>query len=377
MTASIDLAAEADFALGKLNIRPSLREIEIGGDTETLEPRVMQVLVALARSLSQVVSRDLLVTLCWEGRAVGEDAIQRAIAKARKLGESTKAFTIETVPRVGYRLKTEGAHQSKLAVTAAPREPILAVLPFDNLSDDREMQFFSDGVSEEILQALTRTQGMKTIGRASSFQFRGVDKTVRKVAAELGATHVLDGSVRRAGDRIRVSAQLIEATTQTTTWAEQYDHELSDILRLQADVATSVTEALHAKLVHKPEPMLIDPIAFEMCARARSLASKYLSDADVVASVSLLEQAVERAPRQAEAWGLLAANKALLIPRTHDEPSSPMHEAARAAANNALALDPATPSAVRALAFLLPGFARYQERLDLAEKAVKRRRTTR
>src|SRR4029077_9586205 len=97
---------------------------------------------------------------------------------------------------------------------ARPRtsaEPLLTVLPFDNLSDDREVQFFSDGVSEEIIQRLSRSAQMKVIGRTSSFQFRGADKTARKVAKELQCSHILDGSIRRAGGRVRIAAHLVEA----------------------------------------------------------------------------------------------------------------------------------------------------------------------
>src|SRR6185295_18856733 len=124
-------------------------------------------------------------------------------------------------------------------------EPLLAVLPFDNLSDDREMQFFSDGVSEEIIQRLSRGARMKVIGRTSSFQFRGADKTARTVASELKCSHILDGSVRRAGGRVRIAAHLVEAASQTTLWSDRYDRGLDDIFAVQDEISEHIAAALH------------------------------------------------------------------------------------------------------------------------------------
>ena len=107
--ALIDLASEADFALGQAEVRPSLRQFTANGAGETVEPRVMQVLVSLARSAGEVVGRDELAASCWDGRIVGEDAIQRAVAKVRKLGETSGAFAVETIAKVGYRLIAHGS----------------------------------------------------------------------------------------------------------------------------------------------------------------------------------------------------------------------------------------------------------------------------
>ncbi len=118
----IDLAAESDFSVGRLRVRPSLREVEADGQREVLEPRVMQVLVALARRRNQVVTRDQLIETCWAGRVVGEDAIQRCIARVRRLAESRGGFGIETIARVGYRL-CEQAEGDALPA-ADPAQPV-------------------------------------------------------------------------------------------------------------------------------------------------------------------------------------------------------------------------------------------------------------
>ena len=146
---------------------------------------------------SVLVSADVRRTIRGP---LAERLVSRGTLQLDKMTERIEAFALAAV--VGA---------AAVAAPSMSREPLLAVLPFDNLSDDREMQFFSDGVSEEIIQRLARGARMKVIGRTSSFQFRGADKTARKVADELKCTHILDGSIRRAGGRVRISAHLVEA----------------------------------------------------------------------------------------------------------------------------------------------------------------------
>ena len=367
---TIDLAAAADFALGSVSVHPSTREVANGASREVLEPRVMQVLVALARRQGQVVSRDALVEMCWGGRAVGEDAIQRCIAKLRKLAETSGAFHIDTVARVGYRLRADG-HAPATPALGTAGEPVLVVLPFDNLSDDREMQFFSDGVSEEILYAIARVRGVKVIGRMSAFEFRGPRKA--EAARALNATHVLDGSVRRAGERIRINAQLVDARDKTSMWSEQYDRDIGDSLNLQSEIAAAIAAALRLQFEQGPRAGAIDAAAYELWLRARSTNLADLSDEHSVAAVTLLEQAIARAPAFARAWAALALNRAILLPRTHDAVGTPEHTAALAAANRALELDASCGDALQALAFLKPAFGGYREKLDLFERFLRLR----
>src|SRR5579862_1657249 len=142
---------------------------------------------------------------------LAERLVSRGALQLDKMAETIEAFALAA------------AGSAVVAAPSMSRELLLAVLPFDNLSDDREMQFFSDGVSEEIIQRVSRGARMKVIGRTSSFQFRGADKTARKVANDLKCTHILDGSIRRAGGRVRISAHLVDAALQTTLWSDRYD----------------------------------------------------------------------------------------------------------------------------------------------------------
>lgn len=235
----IDLAHEPVFRLGQMEVRPATREVLGPGERrEVLEPRIMQVLAALARRRGEVVSRDDLITACWSGRLVGDDAVNRCVAALRRLDPDAVSMTIETIARVGYRL------EELRPDAAASCEALVAVLPFENLSDEAGMGHFSDGISEEILQAVSRRTDLKVIGRSSSFQFRGSQKALTHVAEQLRATHVLDGSVRRSGEQVRITAYLIECESQTTLWSDRFDRRLSDVFALQDAIAEAVAAAL-------------------------------------------------------------------------------------------------------------------------------------
>jgi TolB-like protein len=310
---AIQLAQEADFRLGRLEARPASLEVESDdGRREALEPRVMQVLVALARKRGQVVSRDELIALCWGGRFVSEDAIQRCVARLRKLAQASGGFAIETVPRVGYRLSADEAGSGGEAGPEPGGDaaaPLLAVLAFDNLSSDPEMAFFSDGVSEEILHLVSRA--VRTIGRASSFQFRGTDKAVRKVAAELGASHVLDGSVRRAGETLRVSVELVEAERQTTVWQAQFDRLAGDLFAVQDEVAMAVAAALGARLAPPPRTGDIDPATFEAFLRVRQAAYDFAKPQPML--VTMADEVTRRAPNFGRGWVLAARTRFAML----------------------------------------------------------------
>ncbi len=355
---SVDLAHEPEFMIAGLSVRPPTREVRWQGGEDILEPRVMQVLVVLARGRDAVISRDDLVQACWSGRIVGDDAVYRCIAKVRRLGEASGAFTLETIPRVGYRLAdTEPEVAPTRAAPLAPSapEPILAVLPFDNLSGDNELLFFSDGVSEEILHALSRNTNLKLIGRASSFQFRAPNKVVRVIAGELKTSHLLDGSVRRAGERVRVSAHLIEAATQTIVWSDRFDRHLSDVFALQDEIAAAVAAALDIRFAPKKKPSPVSMEAYDLFLRG-SVWSRDVSAESQVRALALLEEAVAHAPTLARAWGELALARAQLrylgAPEGHAIAVASIHDAAE----RALALDPRSQGAWGALFLATPPF---------------------
>ncbi|MFI4933418.1 MAG: TIR domain-containing protein [Caulobacterales bacterium] len=235
----------------------------------------------------------------------------------------------------------------------ADRDPVLAVLPFDNLSTDPEMQFFSDGVSEEIIQRLSRGAQMKVIGRTSSFQFHGERKA--QAAAALNASHVLDGSVRRAGERVRIAAHLVEAATQTTQWSDRYDRGLEDIFQVQDEISEHIAAALNETFISF-STKAVDPAVYDLYLRA---SPKSYSAEDLAPSIALLERATRSAPRFTEAGGRLAFLRAM---HRYFQPFPERAAIARRVteeADRALALDPQNSDALAAKYLILPPFGEF------------------
>jgi TolB-like protein/class 3 adenylate cyclase/tetratricopeptide (TPR) repeat protein len=255
--------------------------------------------------------------------------------------------------------------------TAAPTapapatEPLLAVLAFDNLSNDSEMQFFSDGVSEEIIQRLARGARLKVIGRTSSFQFRGERKA--EAAQALRCTHVLDGSIRRAAARVRVSAHLMEAASHTTLWSERYDRGLEDIFAVQDEISESIARALDQAFARVPAPA-VDPAVYDLYLRSNP--KSYAPD-ELRTHIGVLELVTQRAPQFAAAWGRLAYLRAFL--RFYQ----PFAERAAIAmhvnhdAERALAIDAQNLDAMAGQYFVLAPFGRFVE-TDAALERLRR-----
>src|SRR6202045_1173696 len=339
------LAQEADFEIGSLFVSPSHLEIRAGDRRNTIQPRVMQVLVTMAAAKGAVVSRDELIQRCWSSRIVGEDAISHCIAKVRDLADlaETPAFEIETIPRVGYRLRPAApAVSDATRPLASSRNIVLAVLAFDNLSSDADMEFFSEGISEEILQTVARAAELKVIGRSSSFQFRGADKAAARVASVLKATHVLDGAVQRSQNRLRISASLVECAGETTLWSHRFDRELSDVFALQDEIAAAIAAALKVALLPAPQSGAIDPQAYDAYLKALEMRNQGLQDGNRRAVIVLLNRATELAPGFARAWAFLATMQAAQLRFDESERSAVASRAQIVrAADMALALDPA------------------------------------
>ncbi|HEY2707263.1 MAG TPA: winged helix-turn-helix domain-containing protein [Caulobacteraceae bacterium] len=357
----IDLAREADFVLGGMEVRPRSRELVAGGKAEILEPRIMQVLVALAQRRGQVVTRDELTWSCWGGRIVGEDAIYRCIQAIRQRAQAHGGFAVATVSRVGYRLDESALPFAKPALTI----PVLAVLAFDNLSGDPDMAWFSDGLSEEILQTVARGADLKVIGRGSSFHFRGAQKAAAHVAGQLNVTHVLDGSVRRSGADVRISAHLVECAGQTVLWSHRFDRQLTDVFALQDELAAAVAGALKVAFAPPLSREPVEPAIYDLYLKARDLRFQGASDyghAEAARALELLEQVVEGAPTFARAWADLAYHRAhclRMIGPAHFPALTRAHVVQ--ASETAAGLDPGAGIARQALSLLEP-HAEYQKR---------------
>jgi len=242
---------------------------------------------------------------------------------------------------------------------------LLAVLPFDNLSADPEMQFFSDGVSEEIIQRLSRGSRLKVVGRTSSFQFRGDRKG--EAARSLNCSHVLDGSIRRAASRVRVSAHLLEVATNTTLWSDRYDGSLEDIFAVQDEISASISAALDATF-SSFSTRSVDPAMYDLYLRA---SPRSFAPDDLRTRIGLLEVATQREAQFTEAWGRLAYLRAWLrfYQPFADRPASAAQVMAES--TRALALDPQNLEALTARLFIVPPFGDFAEG-DASLEAVRR-----
>jgi len=304
----IDLKSEPNFQIGRLTVSPSACRVAGASNARALQPRVMQVLVALAQAGGEVVTRERLIELAWNGVVVGDDAITRAIGQLRRLAEwdEARSFEIRTVSSIGYALAPIGPGTPG---SAGAGEPLLAVLAFDNLSDDPALRFVSEGLSEDILQTIVRGSPVRVIGRSSSFQLRGELKTAKEVARELRATHMLDGAVRRMGDQVRITAHLMETASQTTVWSERFECRTSEIFDVQDRIAEQVVAALNRTFAKGQRPTDIDPAAYDLYLRGAELSRDIRRESQRHA-VALLEAATQRMPNFADAWGELALARA-------------------------------------------------------------------
>jgi len=237
----------------------------------------------------------------------------------------------------------------------AASEPLLAVLAFDNLSTDSEMQFFSDGVSDEIIGRLSRGSAIKVIGRTSSFQFRGERKA--EAARTLGCSHVLDGSIRRASGRVRLSAHLLEVASNTTLWSERYDRELEDIFALQDEISESIAGALDQRF-SSFSAGAIDAGTYDMYLR--STPASYAPD-ELRQSIGMLEVVTRSAPDFSEGWGRLANLRAWLSFYQPFAERAASARRVREEADRALALDPQSSAALTGRLFIVPPFGHFIE----------------
>jgi TolB-like protein/class 3 adenylate cyclase/Tfp pilus assembly protein PilF len=224
----------------------------------------------------------------------------------------------------------------------------LAVLPFVNMSSDPENEFFSDGLTEDIIARLSKIGALKVISRTSALQYKGTKKNLRTIGEELRVANILEGSVRRAANRVRINAQLIDAATDEHLWAETYDRELSDIFEMQRDVAEQIAQALEAKVTPAEQKRLrLAPTrnmeAYELCLRGRFFWNRR-NEAGLNRSVECFQQALESDPAYAEAHAGLADAYTLLAVLEFLAPQVAFPKA-RAAAEKALELDPAAAEA--------------------------------
>ena len=239
---------------GRFRLELGRRELLREGEPMRLHGRALDILCALGAAKGEVVSKDELMARLWPGRIVEEGNIHVHVSALRKaLDEHGGGHSyIVTVPGRGYRLAglvdAFGVVPSTTQILPLPDKSSIAVLPFANLSGDPEQEYFADGMVEEIITALSRIRWLFVIARNSSFTYKDQAVDVKQVGRELGVRYVLEGSVRKGGGRVRITAQLVEAETGAHLWADRFDGSLEDVFDLQDKVAVSVAGAIEPTL---------------------------------------------------------------------------------------------------------------------------------
>jgi eukaryotic-like serine/threonine-protein kinase len=254
-------------------------------------------------------------------------------------------------------LELRAALESASTLKAPEAQPSIAVLPFANMSRDEDNEYFSDGLAEEIINVLAQIPGLKVIARTSAFAFRGKEQDIRKIAEALGVRTIMEGSVRRAGNRIRVTAQLISAEDGSHLWSERYDREMADVFALQDEIAAAIAAALRIKLAVQPaaaRQYTPNLASYEALLQAWHHIAKYTPESMTKAG-DYLQRAIALDP------GYAAAHSALgfyfnILALLGLRPAHEVHPPARAACLKALAIDPSLPDALAMLGWIAAAY---------------------
>jgi len=287
-------------------------------------------------------------------------------------------------PRERFQTMAEVRAVLEHASTGLPsapgdHKPSVAVLPFANMSADKENEYFGDGLAEEVINALAQVPGLQMAGRTSLFQFRGKDVEIAEVGRRLNVEHLLEGSVRRAGNRVRVTAQLIKVADGFHLWSERYDREWTDIFAIQDEITHAISSALRIRLtVDSPAPRRHTPNlrAYEACLKARNLWYTAFPGS-FVETKTLLEHAITLDPQFALPYSLLGGCYTMLA-NLGFKPAHDVMPLARAAEEEALRVDPALPEAHALLGVCAGNFghdwigAEHEWRLSMAREPISR-----
>lgn len=320
------------FAFEDFVLDQDRRELTLRGQVVSVGPKVFDLLLLFLNNPDRVVSKDDLLQAVWSGRIVSESTITSHINAVRKaIGDTgEEQRLVRTVARKGYRfvgqvevgigaqstqsdadaLSLTPARQSPSSTLTLPDKPSITVLPFQNLSGDPEQEYFADGVVEDIIAALSRIRWLFVIARNSSFTYKGQAMDIKSVGQDLGVRYVLQGSLRKCGNKVRITGQLIDATNGTHIWAERFEGALDDIFELQDQLTESVVGSIAPQLEraeierakHKPTQSL-DAYDYYL----RGMAKLHCGNREAIdAALPLFYRAIELDPEFASAYGMAA-----------------------------------------------------------------------
>src|SRR5215510_11522527 len=344
-----------------------------------LTPKAAAVLKLLVTHAGEPVSKERLFASVWNGVAVSDDALTSCVQELRRAldDDPKQPRFIETRHRRGYRFvaslvagtapDAEQTHPSNADVTA------IAVLPFADMSPDRDQDYLCEGLAEELISALTHIDGLRVASRTASFQFRGPGADVRAAGQQLGVGTLLEGSVRKADDRLRVTVQLVEVTTGYRRWSQRFDRRLDDVFAIQDEIAESVATSLRGSLLSRREKeALVRPstgaAAYEYYLRGRQHLPR-LTKAELLKSGEMFARAIELDAAYAPAFAGLATVHATMYEWFGGQADDLL--AAERASERALELAPGMAEAHVARGCALALSPRYEEAEHAFEQAIR------
>ena len=360
-----EISSRHNFRVGEWLVRPQLNEISNHNRALRLEPKVMEVLVCLASRAGEVVSKEVLIQTIWSDRFVTDEVITTTIWELRKaLGDDARnPRFIQTVPRNGYRLIAPILLEEPSLAEAEPIAPMvhpidtaasgwrrhwrqptlatactlllalllwqilkernpepqqdslapinsLAVLPFRNLSGDASKEYLAEAMTEALITDLARSTPLRVVSRTSVMQYKSLNKSVPEIARELDVDAVIEGSLLSAGERLRISVQLIQANTERHLWAESYERDLRDVMAWQSELSPLIAREVRAGLILREQGPHVDSAQVSPAAREAYLKGRELwkqrTEEGVGLSLAQFERAKQLAPNYAPAWAGLA-----------------------------------------------------------------------
>ncbi len=374
------------FLFGDHTLDIDKRELRRGTSQVPVEPQVFDLLTYLVQKRDRVVSKDDLIASVWGGRIVSDSTLASRINAARKaVGDSgDQQKLIRTFTRKGVRFVADVETRTDLVQAcgpdSAPRSavppsdrPAIAVLPFVNRSDDAEQEYFADGISEDIITALSKLRWFFVVARNSSFTYKGKSAHLKRVADELGVSYVVEGSVRKSGDRVRITAQLSDVATGSHIWAERYDRSLADMFAVQDEITEAIVAAIEPQIyaaenfrAQRKPPESLD--AWELVMRALSHYWR-ITPEDNIAAQALLEKAIAIDPNYGHALGVLAVSHAFGVHMGWEDRVAAVPVAERAALA-AVRADSEDPWAHLAMAAVHVCFGRFEDSVAEFELAL-------
>jgi TolB-like protein/cytochrome c-type biogenesis protein CcmH/NrfG len=361
------------------------RELRRGNVAIAVQPQVFDLIAFLLQNPERVIGKEELLTALWDGRRVADSTLATHINAARRaIGDSgEEQRLIRTIARKGIRFVGEVQMRDAESVptlassprlAASPDRPTIAVLPFNNMSGEAEQEYFSDGISEDVITALSKLRWFFVIARNSSFSYKGKAVHIRQIADDLGVSYVVEGSVRKEGERVRITAQLIDASNGSHLWAERYDRNLADVFAVQDEITQAIVATVEPKLYDaehfrskRKAPESLD--AWDLVMRALWHFWR-MSREDNLLAQGLLEQAVAVDPDFAQAQALLAVSCAFGVHNGWQDGAVAVPVAERAAIA-AVRIDNEDPWAHLGAAFVHARLGRTAESLASFDTALR------